>query len=183
MKILKLTALFLLSILIVSTSGCVTVTGEMNPEKSSYESESKATPDNKLFQNVRINQVEGFVGTSAFALAGKTSPNLTNETARTAVENTLKTANLFNDKGSYLLDIKVVEDGSRGYWAVGDPGYRTTEINYKLVSDSQTLYDKDIETEGRSDGMFAYYLIEREAAEQAMRRNLKELVDDLLAID
>ncbi|MCK2047067.1 hypothetical protein [Chromohalobacter moromii] len=191
MKTFRTAAMLLLMGCLMSLTGCVQITGEMNPDKSAYHATQGFPITHPLHENVAIGKVEDFPGTSIFAIMGKTSPNLTEETAEEALAETLSSVDLLapTDADDYSLDMKLVDSGEMGFagWETSLNGIqRTTIIHYTLqsVHSDETPYSKSITTTGKSDGGgIAFYLVEREAAEDAMRKNLEQMISDLKLIE
>lgn len=193
MKILKLTAIVLLSILIVSTTGCVSVTSSPDVEASYHKDESAITSKHKYFKAIEVGKTEGFKGTNAFWFSGKVSPNLNNETAKEALEKSLESSNMLakdSDKAEYKLDATMVEDGAKGVMALGtslNGMSRDMKIQYVLttIGSNIELYNEIISSHGEadcSDACFAYYVQESYAAERSNVDSHKQLIEDLKAL-
>ncbi|OHZ03011.1 hypothetical protein [Salinicola sp. MIT1003] len=192
MKTLKLSALVLLSILIVSTTGCVSVTSSPDVESSYYDDPNPVTSDSPYFHAVEVGKTEGFVGTNAFWISGRVSPNLTNESAKEVLEKTLSSSNMLaqNGQAQYQLDAIMVDDDAVGAFASETSLNGTTRdmsIRYILRSLKTTaeLYNEVIVSHGEGtcdDACFAFYIQESYAAERSQVDSLRQLVADLKAL-
>jgi hypothetical protein len=176
---------------LLALQGCVTMTGEADPENTTYLSEQQVSPEHKLYKGVKVGEVEGFAGTSVFPIMGKVSPNLNNDTARESIEKTLASADLLaSSNASYILDAIMIDDGAIGAFGmetVWSGTERDIKIQYVLheIDNRLKLYDEVITSHGEascSDKCFGLYLQERIAAERSYLINMKSMLNALIAI-
>lgn len=189
MKTLKLTALLLLSILIVSTTGCVSITSSPDVEDSFYDDPNPVTTDSEYFQAIEVGKTEGFKGTNPFWFSGKVSPNLDNNTAKEALEDTLRSAKMLavNGSATYQLDAIMVDDDAKGVFG-GDNIFTGTERNMSIryvlraLNTTAILYNEVIKSHGEagcSDLCIGAYLQESIATERSNTDSHKQLIEDL----
>lgn len=181
-----------IALIFLAIQGCVALTGEADPDKSTYISEQQVSPAHKLHKGIKVGKVEGFVGTNPIAVMGKISPNLNNDTARQAIEDTLDSADLLASSNAlYVLDAKMIEDGAIGFFGyetVWGGTERNIEIQYVLheIDNRLKLYDEVITSHGEAsceDKCVGLYLQERIAAERSYLQNMKTMLNALIEIE
>lgn len=193
MNIIKKLSISAISISLLALQGCslYQVTAETDQSKSVYQSDIQVDSNHKLFKGLEV-ETQDFEGTSHWSMSGRVSPNLSNETAKVAIEQSLDSANLLaSSHAKYLLSAKMVEDGAYNFASRAGSTFTGTDrdikIAYSLSSLDNTLvlYNEVIASHGEasfSDAKMWFYLQEKVASERSYQDSFKKLVNDLIAI-
>lgn len=189
MKLFKKTLMIAFAISVLSLTGCVSVTSSPDLEDSFYEDPTPVTAEHKYFHSIEVGKTEGFKGTNPFWISGKVAPNMSNETAKEALEKTLYSSNMLAGKGEakYQLEAIMKDDDAKGVLGGGSTltGLsRDMSIQYilKTLNNTTELYNEIIVSHGEagcSDQCFVYLLQEKIAAERSNVDSHRQLIEAL----
>ena len=180
--------------LLMALQGCVTVTGEPDVEKTTPAFETQASQSNQFQRSVSVRNIDKFRGTSIFPISGHVSPNMPEHAAREALENGMKNAGLYAspENSEYVLDVKMLETGEEGAMSTANAFSgitRDMEVQYVLSSrkPERKLLDEIVKSTGFAscgdgDGCFAFYLVERIAAERSYKESFTKAINAIIEL-
>lgn len=163
---------------LVLLAGCAN-TKAVTSQDAYYKS-TEVVSNSKLSNNIQV-EAEGFRETSKNLFSENRTSSINNSEAKKAIEESLKTAGLFSQEGSYVLKASLLDSDLAGFW-----GQKTEEreisINF-LLEDSynNVIYNKDIVGKGENEIGFISLQWKEEhiVATRAYRDAFRQLIEDL----
>jgi len=167
-------------------SGCVTMTAPPREQNVVY-TDTEATNINPLLENsISIGEVSEFPGTSIITLAGRLSPNLSNSTFTSYLNESLSNAGLLGE--GYVLNAELIESNDWSDWghSLGKLN-RNIEIEYTLIDqDNKVIFSEIIIGNGEISNynpLHPFYMLQRQAAEKGYSDNIRQLIARLREVD
>src|SRR5690554_3755159 len=124
-------------------SGCVTMTAPPREQNVVY-TETEATNINAPLDNsISIGEVSEFPGTSIITLAGRLSPNLSDSSFTSHLQDSLNNAGLLGE--GYVLNAKLIESNDWSDWSFSLGNlHRNIEIEYTLKNPNNQVIFQEI---------------------------------------
>lgn len=169
--------------LVAMVSGCVVTASAPNENAVVFDEETQQFEVNTTLSNsVKVGDVSGFAGTSKFLFSGRTSSNMSNDSFRSALEESLANINYLGQ--GYVLDIHLLESNNWSNWSIS-MGTRNRNILVNMtLTDSQgnVVIDKEVEGEGdmtNYNPLAPFPVLDRVASTRSHKDLIEKIIQEL----
>ena len=169
--------------LVAMVSGCVVTASAPNENAVVFDEETQQFEVNTTLSNsVEVGDVSGFAGTSKFMFSGRLSSNMSNDSFRSALEESLANTNYLGQ--GYVLDVELLDSNDWGNFSLS-LGNRNRNILVNMtLTDSQgnAVIDKEVEGEGdmtNYNPLAPFHVLDRVASTRSHKDLIEKIIQEL----
>lgn len=169
--------------LVTMVSGCVVTAAAPNKNSVVFDDETQQYEVNTTLSNsVEVGEVSGFAGTSKFMFSGRVPSNMSNDSFKEALEESLKNTNYLGQ--GHVLDIDLIDSSNWSNWSFS-MGTRNRNILVNMrLSDPQgnTVIDKEVEGVGEMTNynpLAPFHVLDRVASTRSHQNLIEEIIREI----